>query len=771
MQGDADDLLAVSLTHSRRVSPFTPWTVRKPGAACKPDAREFDCWCDSRGRVMEFLTPLFVAAGALAAAGPFVLHMLRRAPTSQMSFSIVKFLKPSRPKMTKRSKIEHWPLMLLRMLALVLIGLAFARPFLREVIPSDAVAGGGDAVTILIDRSASMRRDGIRDAVIEAVNAVVADLGSSDLLSVSSFSNTSVRLFDFEAWATAGEAERSAMIDGLLKAYEPDWMHTSTGSAMLQAADDLAQEGELFQGVQQRRLVLVTDFQRGSRLDELKSAGWPDSVSVELKLCQPDSIGNVGLAWVEGRDGSRGQVRLMSAGDSAEKQVKVQPFNSESEPVGKSTDVVIAAGQRRSVKLPEDVAKDGSVVGVELLSDEHAFDNVIDFPPLANPKVTVAHIGSDVKNDPETMRYYLQRVLDGNPARDVALSDLKQPDQELYRPIPPESDFVVATGAVPEAMLLSVQQLFDRGGTLLMAADSVDAVQSLKQFLPNDIQVKEAVVDDYSMLADINYQHPLFQAFAEARFADFSSIRFWKTRNIVLNLEERQPSDWSILAEFDNGTPALIQFSVGDEGRLLILASGWHPTDSQLALSTRFPPLITRLLTLAIPESSTQQMHAIGNVIRPSQLLQNEQWHIQYPDGTEQTSAEVKAALVEKDAGIEIADSNDVTVMLKLPGRYVLTAGPEDAEKEVTIIANVAASESRTEALPTGQLQALGIGVTAEGSGDAVLDAVEVSKLKTSELENRQKFWRWMLLAGLACLLVESIWASVLERRQAELVV
>lgn len=476
------------------------------------------------------------------------------------------------------------------------------------------------------------------------------------------------------------------------------------------------------------------------------------------------------MAWVEGRDGSRGQVRLMSAGDSAETKVQVQPFNSESEPVGKPTDVVIAAGQRRSVKLPENVAKDGSVVGVELLSDEHAFDNVIDFPPLANPKVTVAHIGSDVQNDPETMRYYLQRVLDGNPARDVMLADLKQPDQELYRPIPAESDFVVATGAVPKAMLPSVQKLFDRGGTLLMAADSVAAVQSLKRFLPKDIQVKEGVVEDYSMLADINYQHPLFQAFAEARFADFSSIRFWKTRHIVLNLEERQPNDWNILAEFDNGTPAFIQFSVGDEGRLLVLASGWHPTDSQLALSTRFPPLITRLLTLAIPESSTQQMQAIGNVIRPSRLLQNTEWQIRYPDGTDQTAAEVKAALEEQNAGVDIVDSNEVTVMLKQPGRYLLTAGPEDAEKEVTVIANVAASESRTEALPTGQLQALGIGVTAEGTGDTVLDAAEVSKLKTSELENRQKLWRWMLLAGLACLLLESIWANVLERRQAEVV-
>lgn len=720
---------------------------------------------------MEFMTGLFAAAGAIAAIGPFVLHMLRRAPTTQMPFSIVRFLKPSRPKMTKRSTIEHWPLMLLRMLALVLIGLAFARPFLREVIPADANTDGGNAVSILIDRSASMRRDGLRDQVIAAVNSVVDELEDSDLLSVSTFSNTTSRQIDFESWATASASERVALVEDLLATYEPDWMHTATGAAMLVAADELAQEGGLFTGIRQRRLVLVTDFQRGSRLDELKSAGWPDSVSVELKLCQPQATGNVGLAWVEGRDGGRGQVRLISAGDSIEKKVQVQPLDEALNPIGQALDVVIAAGQRRSVKLPADVVKDGAVVGVELLGDQHAFDNVIDFPPLANPKVTVAHVGEASENDPESMKYYLQRVLDGNPARDVELVDLKQPDGDLYRPISAETTFVVATKAIPEGMYSSVEKLFDRGGTLLLAADTVAAVESVRRFLPSDVQVKEANIEDYAMLADIDYQHPLFQAFAEARFADFSSIRFWKCRNLILNLEERKPGDWNVLAEFDNGMPALVQFAVGDEGRLLVLTSGWHPADSQLALSTRFPPLITRLLTLAIPASSTQQMQSVGNVIRPNRLLESEDWKIVFPDGTKSTSAEIAAATSEgASEANEIvlnSQSEPPSVLLSTPGRYLLTAGPEDAERQVTVIANVASSESRTEALPLGQLEALGIGVTLTGGDREIPDEEQLAKLNSSELENRQKIWRWMLLAGLGCLFIESVWAAALERRQA----
>ena len=37
----------------------------------------------------------------------------------------------------------------------------------------------------------------------------------------------------------------------------------------------------------ERRVILITDFQEGSSLDELRSGKWPDSVKLDLRIVRP----------------------------------------------------------------------------------------------------------------------------------------------------------------------------------------------------------------------------------------------------------------------------------------------------------------------------------------------------------------------------------------------------------------------------------------------------------------------------------------------------
>ncbi len=726
---------------------------------------------------MDFLAPFFAAIGVAAASIPIVLHMLRRAPTQDMPFSVVRFLKPSQPKLTKRSNIEHWPLMLLRILALVLIGLGFARPFLREVVTTESDGDVVQAVTILVDKSASMRREGIYEQVQQIVRETVDELGDQDQLSVVAFSDTTVRLLDREKWTAANSGERSALIEGVVDTYEPDWMSTNTGSAMRIAADELAQESQERLNISRRRLVLITDFQRGSDLDELQSGNWPANVEVELKTVAPKVKGNVGVSFVQDSRVDRTRVRISSAGDTVQQEFQLSPFDASGAAVGQPIKVTVAPGQRRTLILPPvDPALGKSVVGVELIGDEHPFDNLIDLPEVENPVVKVGHIGPSSVNDPESMRYYLQRVLDGNQERDVNIVDLTR-DDGVVLPIPADVKFVVATDVVPAGLLDSLGKFFERSGTLLVAAPSVDTVQSLSKFLPVNFEVKEAKVDDYAMLAYIDFDHPLFSAFSDARFADFSSIKFWQHRNLVFSEEDRADGDWSVIAKFDSGTPAIVDVSVGESGKLTLFAAGWQPTDSQFALSTRFPPLLTRVLSLASPVQKDQLVQTVGDVIRPGELVSSADWSIQFPDQSTQTAAEI-ATLAREASGATSASSDlqAATVKLYEPGRYIITGKSGDEEYSVLMIAGLAASESQTEMLPVGQLQVLGIGVESETNelpGELIGAEKELAngQLSSNELERRQKWWRWLLLAGLACLIVESLWASAIERRRAAEVV
>ncbi|MEZ6122540.1 MAG: BatA domain-containing protein [Planctomycetaceae bacterium] len=722
---------------------------------------------------MDFLTPVFAAVGLAAASIPVVLHMLRRAPTQKMPFSLVRFLKPSRPTLTKRSRIEHWPLMLLRMLALVLIGLAFARPFLREVIPIAPSDGEAQAVAVLVDASASMRRDGVREQVQSIIREVASELNDGDLFSLSEFSATSRPRITQETFLRTPAEERPALIEAVVEAYEPDWLHTSTGTAMRMAADELAQEKNTSVTIKRRRLIVITDFQRGSDLDELKKGDWPASVAVELKTVQAPKKGNAGVTLISDRRTDQNRVRISSAGDSLQQQYQLQPFDSEGNPVGAAISVSVAPGQRQSVTLPSTDAAAGKVIaGVELLGDEHPFDNVIDLPEADSPVVRVAHVGSSDVNDADSMRYYLQRVLDGNSERDVQVVDLIQSDGVVL-PIPADVKLVIATEAVPESLRPSLTEFFARSGTMLAAVTSVSAADSLKTFLPDRFEVQEATVDDYAMLGQIDFQHPLFSSFADARFADFSSIRFWKHRNLSFPEEDRSPGDWTVAAGFDNGQPAIADVRVAESGRLILFASGWHPVDSQLALSTRFPPLITRIVTLSNPAAKDQLVQTVGDIIRPEDIVSTDRWTVRKPDGTVVTPSEPNdsqsPAAANSGSAVAPANPDSSAMVLNDPGRYVVTGITDDGERSVVLIAGLAASESNTEMLPLGQLQVLGIGAgdVSETSESELSRGSPDGQLNSSELERTQKWWRWLLLSGLTCLFVESLWAAQIAKRQA----
>ena len=74
-----------------------------------------------------------------------------------------------------RRRIRNWPLLLLRLAALALIVLAFARPFLRREALALAAAGGAREVVILVDRSYSLGYDDRwTRAVAEARRAIDA---------------------------------------------------------------------------------------------------------------------------------------------------------------------------------------------------------------------------------------------------------------------------------------------------------------------------------------------------------------------------------------------------------------------------------------------------------------------------------------------------------------------------------------------------------------------------------------------------------------------
>src|SRR2546426_10110524 len=81
--------------------------------------------------MLSFLSPLFLIA-ALTAAVPVILHLLKREPEPRVKFPAVRLLKRAPVAYTERRRLREWLLLALRVAALVLLAVAFARPFVAS---------------------------------------------------------------------------------------------------------------------------------------------------------------------------------------------------------------------------------------------------------------------------------------------------------------------------------------------------------------------------------------------------------------------------------------------------------------------------------------------------------------------------------------------------------------------------------------------------------------------------------------------------------------
>ena len=106
--------------------------------------------------MLSVLAPWFLAG--LAALGvPVLVHLVHRERKEVVHFPSLMFLERIPYQAVRRQRIRHWLLFLLRCLALALLAIAFARPFLaRRGAQLGAALGEARDIVILLDRSYSM---------------------------------------------------------------------------------------------------------------------------------------------------------------------------------------------------------------------------------------------------------------------------------------------------------------------------------------------------------------------------------------------------------------------------------------------------------------------------------------------------------------------------------------------------------------------------------------------------------------------------------------
>lgn len=709
---------------------------------------------------MSLLTPLYIA-GLLAVSLPLVFHLIRRSPRGEFPFSSLMFLSPSPPRLTRRSRLDHLLLLLLRATALVLLAMAFARPFWRQAAQFGVDETGGRRVAILLDTSASMRRQGLWQQALAKAGQVLDDLGPGDDAALFAFGADVHTLVRFNDVVLADPRQHLTHLRNVLKDLTPAWTETNFAGALIAAADELHELGDAKNdaGDTTRQIVLISDLQRGGRLEELQSYEWPDDVQLDVQRIDPLQPGNAGLHLAGDLGGSTEKdkvpsvrVRITNDPDSDTEQFELHwAATDDATPGGDPISVYVPPGEGRVIRVPR---PPGTLAASRLLlgGDDHPFDNTLYLVPLRQQEITLLYLGGDAADDPQGLRYYLERAFPETPRRKVLVLA-----QDVGQPLRAEdllaAQLVVVGEAMPDESLAPLGEYMRGGGTVFCVLRKAADGTALARLMDRpDIRVEEgqvegAALQDYAMLSEISFGHPLFATFANPRFNDFTKIHFWKHRRVNV----RDEPSLKVLARFDDGAPALFEQTRG-KGRLLVLTSGWHPDDSQLARSTKFVPLVSGMLERAGTVDAISPQYYIGDAVALPALAT--------------TSGK---AIVGKPQGAEVRFGRDVRTFDETdqPGVYdVRLAEPGVSGAVQHFAVNVAAAESKTAPHDVDELSQRGVRL---GTGLARAELAErLRQMRDVELEDKQKLWRWLLVAVLGVLVVETWLAGHLSQPARE---
>jgi hypothetical protein len=689
--------------------------------------------------VMSFLAPLFLLGG-LAVGLPLLFHLTRRSTRQRQVFSTLMFLRPTPPRLTRRNRVEHILLLLLRCGVIGLLAFAFARPFFRESAAVVPPVTPPQRWVLLLDTSASLRRDGLWAAAEAEYRRVLDELDPGDELAVMTFDREIRTVLSFEQWRGAGLGDRRVLALERFGQTKPGWAGTRLDLGLLAAAELLNEEEALANEAVSKRIRVITDLQAGAQLSALQGYNWPAGIEVVPQLVRPSAPGNAGIQWVAATESDWGgdaseptavRVRVTNATDSRRDQFEVRWGEGDR---GEPMRVQVPPGQSRVFGLPVPAGA-GDLATLRLAGDDHEFDNTVH---ILGPQVTERRVWfwtDDRSDDPKRLGYYLERAFPTLPRRKTELrtvaADAEWQDTEKGQAL------VIATGAQSSGRIAAARKWVSDGGTLLWvltdAAGGADGLRALIAF--DSITVTEAGVDNYALLERIDFRHPLFAPFADPRYSDFTKIHFWRHRRV----EFGGVPGVSVLARFDGGDPALIELPLGS-GRVLVLAAGWHPADGQLALSSKFVPWLHALVEYAAGAPAQPSQHYVGDLVALA-------------------ASNLGPVTVARPDGTVVESTDQAFRQTDLPGSYRVSQGTNEWRFAV----NLEPAETRTGPMAPDDLERLGVPLRAE-IAEASSSGQPARQRHEAEIEGRQKLWRWLILGALVLLGVESWLAGRLTR-------
>lgn len=697
---------------------------------------------------LTFLVPLFLL-GLAGIVVPIVVHLTRKQRRNVVSFPSLMFLEKIPFQEQRRRRIQNWFLLSLRALALALLAIAFARPFLDRSDLTLAGSTGPRELVVLVDQSYSMGIGNPFPQALDAARDAIGSLGPLDRASLVTF-DQGARVV---ARSTADRVRLRAAVDTLSVT-----SGTTRFGPALKVAQTILEESELSRG----EVVLISDFQRqGWTGDEGVSLPAGTVVTpVPLMGPPPENIRIAGLGLarqtVSGRERVTPTARLVRTGGTEPQTVEVT-LEVDGQTVQSVPVTVDADGAAVALFQPFTLSQPHTRGTVRIPDDAVTPDNARHF--VLSPGGSLHVLALEGGRARQDASLYLTRALgvseEGRFDVTVRRSDTVRP-QDLEGTHVVVLNDVRVDGASAERLRTFVD---GGGGVLFVAGDAGTWPASAADIFPGTLGAAgDRAEGRGGRLGFLEYEHEVFEVFAGPRSGDFTGARFFRARSLT-------PADSArVIARFDDGSAALAELEVG-RGSVMVWTSTLDAFWNDLALQPVYLPFTHRLMEYLSGRGEPIPWFTVGQVV---DLADPETLETAGLVSTQAAGLEEGADQVALTPG-----GNSVTLPrgegprylpLTEHGFYTVRPPGTDPARPFVVAVNVDLVESDVSRIDPDELVAQVVAPVGEGPAGPAFQ--ENPALQREDQERRQSLWRLILVAAFALLVLETVLSNLVSRKK-----
>ena len=688
-----------------------------------------------------FLTPLFLAAGAIGAALPLIIHLLNRERARRLIFSTVRFIQMSHQTNVQRHKLKQMLLLLMRILIVLLLGFAFARPyFAADPVATTQQTGGKRNVIIVLDTSYSMQyADTFATAKKEALK-ILEGLDTTDTacLIISSDKARVVAPIGSE-FSHIRTAINSAEVTN----------ETTDYLDALQTADEILQP--LLIG--RKQLYLVADMQKRGWENVVETDKLSPDVTIAFVDVHAENPRNMAITGISvppvvltEQKAAQLIARIHNFGDEPVENIAVE-LTIDGHSVG-ITQVDIEPNDIADAvfKVPPLATETAHTGWVRIPDDELAVDNKRYFMLQSLKAIKVHCVNGEPGSQNNSETFFLKRAIEvGNAAVPIDVTESTNlPDTEALL----DYDVVILAN-VPSLTAAAAQRLKTYvsagGGLIVTAGERVDSTayqQTLDDLMPCTFvqAVGDAIArEQFRVLATLNYEHPIFAPFKEPNHGDFGKARVYRYLQAV------PTANTNIISAYDDGNPALLE-KVHGTGRVLCLTSTIDREWNDLPIRAVYLPFLHECIKyLALVRTEDVPEHHVGDSITlngfDAQI--GEEVAIFNPSKTETRIGLEEGSVMYRDT--------------HLPGIYSVHASGTEPRY---FVVNVDATESDLASRDVEELTSMLIGTPTDANGENEGTSGELIAQYRQDVENNQNVWTYLMFAVLALAIIEMFFAN-----------